>query len=736
MSHKSNLIPGLHLEFDHHSGLPTKVTAIADGFSIELLGKFELSIGGYEERSATGGIQYRDCVVLEGTHDGTRSPIEKIEENSIYIPIEFGAIKALIKYEFDSYGSTVSISTIFHKHEALVRNLTLDLGFNLGNAHWLINAPGNGLRSHVPASELLDSVGISPLGGLRGSSAVAHLYNGSNSLAIWSDNLIEIPEILFGPVVDGILKYFIKSNFASDLSKVDDVEVDLLTIDCGRKDWEQFSRNFQEWLIGIGLRSPANPPAWIKNCMIYEVQVGFSVFGEVNKYSPYPTVRDVIEDLPRIESLGFGCLQIMPKQPFPSYNVHDYYDISTSYGDADDLKELIKLCHDRGIKVILDVLLHGVLDKEIIKVAADGVRNGPLAKLIKSQTGDSFSSDVKDWSNYAIAWSRHIIDFEPYWSSGSPDRTTLEDSNPEWFYRDSTGKIAGVYTKAFDAIHRSWQNYFIDAMMNLVDTLQIDGFRFDAPTYNDFPNWSESTRHRASASPLACVELFERMRPRFKEKNSDFLFYTEPSGHALRKSMDLNYNYDEQWLVTAVANPESRTTWGVNNGKELAEWFSDRDAMLPMGSLTAHHLDSHDTFWWPSWGSKWRREQCGLQITRALYVIFGSLPGPFMMFVGGEEGIVDLIKQISLVKLAITDEQRQHIWWLAPQTPPELFGLTYKTSGSQISILVNTSPNQITFAPEVNISADDTIIMSETATFHAGAIVLEGFGYLAVESQR
>jgi hypothetical protein len=107
-----------------------------------------------------------------------------------------------------------------------------------------------------------------------------------------------------------------------------------------------------------------------------------------------------------------------------------------------------------------------------------------------------------------------------------------------------------------------------------------------------------------------------------------------------------------------------------------------------------------------------------------------------MMFVGGEEGIVDLIKQISLVKLAITDEQRQHIWWLAPQTPPELFGLTYKTSGSQISILVNTSPNQITLAPEVNISADDTIIMSETATFHAGAIVLEGFGYLAVESQR
>ena len=331
MSHQSNLVASLNLQFDPRTVLPSKVTAVADGFSLAMLGKFELSIGGYEERSATGGIEYRDCVVLEGTYDGTRNPIEKVEDHSIYVPIEFGTIKALVKYEYEKYGSSVSISVIFHKNEALVRNLTLDLGFNLDTPNWVIKAPGNGVRSNLPASDLIDSVGISPLGGLRGSSAVAHLYDGKNSLAIWSDNLIEIPEILLGPVVDGVLKYFIKSNFASDLSKVDDVEVSLLTIDCGTKDWKQFSKIFQEWMIEIGLRSPAHPPAWIKNCMIYEVQIGFSVFGEINKYSPYPTVRDVIEDLSRIESLGFGCLQIMPKQPYPSYNVHDYYDISTSY---------------------------------------------------------------------------------------------------------------------------------------------------------------------------------------------------------------------------------------------------------------------------------------------------------------------------------------------------------------------------------------------------------------------
>lgn len=735
MSQESKLNTSLKLQFDLNTGLPWKFSNYKCDFFLDALGKLELTIGGVEERSPTGGIDYRDCITLPGCYDHTRNEIELEDENTILVPVQFGDIKAFIRYEFEKFGSTISISVIFHTHQALVRNLKLDLGFRIGSDEWLINAPGNGVRSNLPSSQLIDSVGISPVGGLRGSSAVAHLFNGTNSLVLWSDNLIEVSEILLGPCEDGVLNYSVKSNFASDLSKVNEVRVDLATFDLGIKNWKEFSVIFQEWLIGSGLRSPGNPPSWINNCLIYEVQVGFSVFGGTHIYSPYPSFREVIQDLNRIHGLGFRCLQIMPQQPYPSYNVHDYYDINTSYGDVDELRKLIDLSHGMGINVILDVLLHGVLDKEIIKVAADGVRNGPLAQFLGAETGDSFSSDVKDWSNYAIAWSRHIIDFEPYWSAGSPDKTELEDLHPEWFYRDSTGKIAGVYTKAFDAIHLSWQNYFIDAMINLVETLNIDGFRFDAPTYNDFPNWSESTRHRASASPLACVELFERMRPRLKEMNPNFLFYTEPSGHSLRRSMDLNYNYDEQWLVTALANPLSRTPWGVTSGKQIAEWFHDRDALLPKGSLTAHHLDSHDTFWWPTWGNKWRREQFGLQMTRMLYVIFGSLPGPFMLFVGGETEIDDLIREISIFKQATAEDLSQHTWWMSSKTPPELFGITYKTRNGLASILVNTSEAEIEFFPEVNISENDHVLMSEGAAVNEGKITLQGFGYLSVESK-
>jgi hypothetical protein len=176
-------------------------------------------------------------------------------------------------------------------------------------------------------------------------------------------------------------------------------------------------------------------------------------------------------------------------------------------------------------------------------------------------------------------------------------------------------------------------------MMHLVRTLDIDGFRFDAPTYNNFANWSSWARARASLSPLGCVSLFVDLRRDIKGEKPEALMYTEPSGHLLRRSMDLNYNYDEQWLVTALMNPTQANPRGVTTARQFMQWMPDRDAFLPVGSRTAHHIDSHDTFWWPQWGAKWRREQFGVDAVRALTVTFMALDGPYMMFTGGEEGI-------------------------------------------------------------------------------------------------
>jgi glycosidase len=444
-----------------------------------------------------------------------------------------------------------------------------------------------------------------------------------------------------------------------------------------------------------GYVSPNNPPKWIDGAMIYEAQIGFSVFNEVNKYSPYPQVRDLINDLEQIADFGFTCIQLMPKQPYPSYNIHDFWDIDTSYGNKDEIKELVTKAHKLGIKVILDILLHGVLDKEIIKIAADGVRSGPFAELISSETGDSFNADVKDWHNYLIAWSRHILDFEKYWYEGSPAVSPLIAQHPDWFYTNSKGEVQGVYTKAFDARSSSWQDYFISACEFLMNELNIDGFRFDAPSYNDFPNWAPWARGRAGASALGCLGLFDRLRPVMKKINPQSLLYTEPSGHVFRQAMDLNYNYDEQWLVTSLADAKAQSAWGIRGAKDLASWIAERDKFLPTGSMTAHHIDSHDTFWWPSWGKKWRREQFDITKVKLLTLIFGSLPGPFMMFSGGEIGIEQLLPKLAGVKRSkiwLTGEIK---WWTAPTYPDGLFAISRELDGKVSASLVNFTDKEL-----------------------------------------
>jgi hypothetical protein len=111
--------------------------------------------------------------------------------------------------------------------------------------------------------------------------------------------------------------------------------------------------------------------------------------------------------------------------------------------------------------------------------------------------------------------------------------------------------------------------------------------------------------------------------------------------------------------------------------------------------MTAHHIDSHDTFWWPSWGIKWRREQFGLKMTQILTCIFGALPGPFMMFVGGEEGIESILPKIADFKQSEEYKFGENSWWVEDSCPEELFGITYKLKGKATSLVVNPSSSTV-----------------------------------------
>lgn len=663
----------------------------------------ELVVGGDEQRGPTGGLVYVGTGTVRGSRLVKTGPrVRDADRVTRSVTTAHGGWHIQWHWTLRREAPWLSLALVVEPPELNsqpLRNLTLTLDTDAASEDgWTVHAPGNRIRPGVPVDCIPHPVGVSPAAGLRGSPGLIALTRQPDplTLALWPFSWTEIGNISMHSTDSG-LRTAVRTDLAGDPPCGTALAYSGLYLHLEAIQWSELRQRFPGWYSAAGLRAPAAKPPWVGAANIYEVQIGYSVFANGFRYAPYPQIHDLLADLDRIEDLGFDTLQIMPRQPYPSYNVHAYEDITASYGDEAALRTLVGRCHERGMRVILDVLLHGVVDRKSVRAAADTVRSGPYRDRLLEDTGDSFSSDLERFDARDISWSRHILDFERYWCEGSPEEHPLVNEHPDWFCRDSNGNIIGIYTEAFDLANPEWQAYFSSSAATLVERLSVDGFRFDAPTYNDFPNWSAQTRARASASMLGCVSLFRKLRPRLKALNRSLMMYTEPSGPVHRESMDLNYNYDEQWLITAVLRPQAReSAWTVRNAVELAAWLAERDATLPPGSLTAHHIDSHDTFWWPLPGGKWRREQFGLDATRALMWAFALCGGAFMLFVGGEEGIeADLRQALHLRRSRAELRDGTADYGAVQVSAAEVFAVVRRSGDQATLVLVNLSADAV-----------------------------------------
>lgn len=77
-------------------------------------------------------------------------------------------------------------------------------------------------------------------------------------------------------------------------------------------------------------------------------------------------LRGVISKLDYIEEMGFNGIWLMPVMPsttYHKYDVTDYYTIDSEYGTMADMDMLIEECNERGIKLILDLVLNHTSSK-------------------------------------------------------------------------------------------------------------------------------------------------------------------------------------------------------------------------------------------------------------------------------------------------------------------------------------------------------------------------------------
>ena len=257
-------------------------------------------------------------------------------------------------------------------------------------------------------------------------------------------------------------------------------------------------------------------PLWYKDAIIYELNIKGFYDSNGDGIGDF---AGAMEKLDYLEELGITAIWLLPFYPSPlrddGYDIQDYYQVAERYGNVDDFKAFLEAAHDRGLKVITELVINHTSDQ-----------HEWFQRARRAEIGTP-ERDYYVWSDSDEKWPDVRIIF-----------TDTETSNWTW---DPVAKQ--FYWHRFFS-HQPDLNYDSpDVQRSIIEILDywmnmgIDGFRLDAIPY-----------------------LFER-----EGTNGENLPETHAYLKKLRKHVDDNY---ENVLFLAEAN-----MWP----EDSASYFGDDD---------------------------------------------------------------------------------------------------------------------------------------------------------------
>ncbi|MBI9102338.1 MAG: hypothetical protein JEY99_07985 [Spirochaetales bacterium] len=106
------------------------------------------------------------------------------------------------------------------------------------------------------------------------------------------------------------------------------------------------------------IKTKTAPSPWWRETSIYQIYPR-SFAGTGNSTG---NLKGIIKKLDYIKSLGIETIWLSPIYPSPQadfgYDITDYRGINPEYGTMDDFQELLREIHDRGMKLLMDMVLN------------------------------------------------------------------------------------------------------------------------------------------------------------------------------------------------------------------------------------------------------------------------------------------------------------------------------------------------------------------------------------------
>jgi maltose alpha-D-glucosyltransferase/alpha-amylase len=203
-------------------------------------------------------------------------------------------------------------------------------------------------------------------------------------------------------------------------------------------------------------------PLWYKDAIIYELHV--KAFCDSNN-DGIGDFRGLTMKLDYLQDLGITCIWLLPFFPSPlrddGYDIADYRDVHPSYGTLSDFRAFLEAAHERGIRVLIELVINHTSDQHPWFQRARRAAPGSVERdyYVWSDTAEKYHDAriiFTDTEKSNWAWDPDARQY--YWHRFFSHQPDLNFDNPE------------VMTQVLDAM-RFWLD------------MGVDGLRLDAIPY-------------------------------------------------------------------------------------------------------------------------------------------------------------------------------------------------------------------------------------------------------------
>jgi maltose alpha-D-glucosyltransferase/alpha-amylase len=200
---------------------------------------------------------------------------------------------------------------------------------------------------------------------------------------------------------------------------------------------------------------------WYKDAVVYQVHVRTFLDSNGDGIGDF---RGLAEKLDYLQELGVTAIWLMPFFPSPlrddGYDIADYRSVHPSYGTLDDFKHFLAIAHDRGIRVIMEMVLNHTSDQHPWFQESRSARDNPRRDwYVWSDTDTRYrGARIIFLDTETSNWARDPVSKSYYWHRFFSHQPDLNYDNP-------------AVREEMWSVMRFWLE------------MGVDGFRLDAVPY-------------------------------------------------------------------------------------------------------------------------------------------------------------------------------------------------------------------------------------------------------------